>query len=163
MAKPVIYSLDAMSYQEENEIPFTYSGGTIRSSSIRIVEAVNNTVVYEGTQNTASTQYTLPADSVDVTTYGTQYYIQIRITDGDGNRSSWSDTRFAYFITTPTFQFSNVREDTVIKQSYLEASVLYYQLEGEPLQDIIYYLYDSSKNLLLTSGIVYDVANLTYL
>lgn len=162
MAKPVIYSLDAMSYQEDNEIPFTYSGGTIRSSSIRITEAVNNTLVYEGTQNTASTQYTLPADSIDVTQYGIQYYIQIRVTDNDGTRSSWSDTRFAYFITTPTFQFSNVREDAIIKQSYLDASLLYYQLEDEMLLDVIYYLYDSNKTLLLTSGVVYDVGNLTY-
>lgn len=162
MAKPVIYSLDAMSYQENNEIPFTYSGGTIKSSSIRITEAVNNTLVYEGTQNTASTQYSLPADVIDVPTYGIQYYIQIRVTDNDGSRSAWSDTRFAYFITTPTFQFSNVREDAVIKQSYLDVILLYYQLEGEPLQDVIYYLYDSSKNLLSTSGIVYDVANLSY-
>ena len=162
MAKPVIYSLNAMSYQEDNEIPFTYSGGTIRSSSIRITDAINNTLVYEGTQNTASTQYTLPADSVDVTTYGIQYYIQIRVTDNDGTRSAWSDTRFAYFITTPTFQFSNVREDAIIKQSYLDVSLLYYQLEDELLQNVIYYLYDSSKNLLLTSGIVYDVTNLTY-
>ena len=162
MAKPVIYSLDAMSYEEENDIPFTYSGGLIQSSSIRIVEAVNNTVIYEGTQNTASTQYTLPADSVDVTTYGTQYYIQIRITNSDGTKSSWSDTRFAYFITTPTFKFSNVNENAIIKQSYLDANILYYQLENEPLQDIIYYLYDSSKNLLITSGIVYDVETLSY-
>ena len=162
MAKPVIYSLDAMSYQESNQIPFTYSGGTINSSSIRISEAVNNNVVYEGTQNTASTQYTLPANAIDVTTYGTQYYIQIRVTDTDGSRSSWSDTRFAYFITTPTFRFSNVLDDAVIRQSYLDATVLYYQLEGEPLQNIIYYLYDSSRNLLFTSGINYDVSNLNY-
>ena len=42
MAKPVIYSLDAMSYQVDNIIPFTYLGGTIKSSSIRVSEAVNN-------------------------------------------------------------------------------------------------------------------------
>lgn len=162
MAKPVLYSLDAMSYQEDNEIPFTYSGGIIKSSSIRITEAVNNTLVYEGTQNSGKMQYTLPADSVNVTEYGIQYYIQIRVTDNDGVKSSWSDTRFAYFITTPTFQFSNVREDAVIKQSFLNATLLYYQLEDELLQDVVYYLYDSSKNLLLTSGIVYDVANLSY-
>ena len=162
MAKPIVYNMDAMSYQEENEIPFTYSGGTIKSSSIRIIEAVNNIVVYEGTQNSASTQYNLPADSINVTQYGIQYYIQIRVTELDNTKSSWSDTRFVYFITTPTFQFSNIREDAVIKQSYLNAILLYYQLEGELLQDVIYYLYDSRKNLLLTSGIVYDVINLSY-
>ena len=162
MAKPIIYSLDAMSYLVQNEIPFTYSGGTIKNSSIRIIEAINNTTVYEGTQNTASTQYSLPAESVDVTTYGTQYYIQIRITDMNNNRSTWSDTRFAYFITTPTFRFSNVQEDAIIRQSYLDASVLYYQLEGELLHNIVYYLYDSSKNLLLTSGVSYNVSTLAY-
>ncbi len=162
MAKPVIYSLDAMSYEEDNNIPFTYSGGTIKNSQIRVSETTNNTVVYESTQNSASTQFLIPANSIDVTTYGTQYYIQIRVTDLDNTKSSWSDTRFAYFITTPTFQFSNVLDDQVIKDSYLEAQVMYYQLENELLQNIIFYLYDSAKNLLLTSGIIYDVSNLKY-
>lgn len=162
MAKPVIYSLDAMSYQVDNLIPFTYLGGTIKSSSIRVSEAVNNQIVFEDTQNTASTQFNLEADSIDVTTYGTQYYIQVRVTEMDDTKSAWSDIRFATFITTPTFQFSNILENTVLKQSYFNASLLYYQLENELLHDAVFYLYDSSKNLLLASPSIYDVSNLEY-
>lgn len=166
MAKPNIYSLNAMSYQETNYIPFTYSGGTIKSSTIRISEAVNNQVLYELTQNNASTQFEIPADTLsasDLTEYGIQYYVQIRVTEMDNTKSSWSDIRFVYFITTPTFQFSNIREDFVVEQSFIEATLLYYQLENELLQNVVYYLYDTAKNLLLTSGIIYDVQDLKYM
>jgi len=162
MAKPVIYNLDAMSYETENIIPFTYSGGLIKSSSIRISSAVDNRVVYEGTQNNGITQYELPANVVNVEQDGTQYYIQIRVTDNDNIKSSWSDIRFAYFISTPTFRFSNIRDDSVIKQSYFDAELLYYQLEDELLHNVIYYLYDSSKTLLVTSGIIYNLNTLSY-
>lgn len=162
MAKPVIYSLDAMSYQQENDIPFTYSNGTIKSSTIRVSEAVNNQVIYEATQNNANTQFHLPADVIDVSTYGTQYYIQIRVKELDNTNSSWSDIRFATFITTPTFQFSNVMDNEVIKQSYLDANLLYYQLENEPLMSAVFLLFDSAKNLLSSSATMYDVSNLTY-
>lgn len=162
MAKPVIYSLDAMSYQVDNIIPFTYLGGTIKSSSIRVSEAVNNQIVYEGTQTNASTQFSLEANSIDVTTYGTQYYIQIRVTEMDNTKSPWSDIRFVTFITTPTFQFSNILENAVIKQSYFDASLIYYQLENELLHDVVFYLYDSNKNLLSSSPSIYDVSNLEY-
>lgn len=162
MAKPNIYTLDAMSYQEVNQIPFTYSGGIIKSSQIRISTATDNTVIYEGTQNNGSTQFTLYEDLIDVDTYGTQYYIQIRVTEMDNSKSSWSDTRFAYFITTPTFRFTNINDDTTLAQSFIEPNLLYYQLENELLNNVIYYLYDSSRNLLVSSGISYDVANLRY-
>ena len=162
MAKPIIYSLDAMSYQVDNLIPFTYSGGVIKSSSIRVSKATDNQVVYEATQDSANTQFLLEADSIDVLEYGTQYYIQIRITESNNTKSAWSDTRFAYFISTPTFQFQNIRDNALIKQSYVTAEILYYQLENEQLMNIIYYLYDSAKNLLSTSGIIYDVKNLQY-
>lgn len=162
MAKPVIYSLDAMSYQVDNIIPFTYLGGTIKSSSIRVSEAVNNQLVYEGTQDSASTQFVLSENSIDVSTYGTQYYIQIRVTEMDNTRSSWSDIRFVIFITTPTFRFSNILDNATIRQSYFDANVLYYQLEDELLHDIVFYLYDSNKNLLVSSPTIYDVSNLNY-
>lgn len=162
MAKPIIYSLDAMSYEEDNYIPFTYSGGIIKSSSIRISKATDNQVIYEATQTSASTQFLLEANSVNVEDYGTQYYIQIRVTESDNTKSSWSDTRFAYFISTPTFQFQNIRDNALIKQSFVTAEVLYYQLENEQLLNIIFYLYDSARNLLSTSGIMYDVNNLQY-
>lgn len=162
MAKPIIYSLDAMSYEEDNVIPFTYSGGTIKSSQIRISVASTNTLIYEATQDNGKTQFELEADTIDVDTYGTQYYIQIRVVETDNTKSAWSDTRFAIFITTPTFQFSNVRPQMIIDQSFFEAILLYYQLEGELLQEVIYYLYDSAKTLLVTSGVRYDTSNLKY-
>lgn len=162
MAKPIIYSLDAMSYQEDNEIPFTYSGGLIKKSEIRISSAIDNTVIYEETQTSASTQFLVPANSIDVDTYGTQYYVQIRVTESNNTKSTWSDTRFAYFITTPTFQFVNLNDDTVLEQSFIDAQLIYYQLENELLQNVIYYLYDASKTLLSSSGINYNVSDLTY-
>ena len=162
MAKPIIFSLDAMSYEEDNLIPFTYAGGLIKSSSIRISTASDNEVIYEGEQISGSTQFLLPANTIDVDTYGTQYYIQIRVTETDNTKSSWSDTRFAYFITTPTFQFVNLNDDTILDQSFIDAILLYYQLEDELLQNFIITLYDSSKTLLASSGIKYDVSNLKY-
>ena len=162
MAKPIIYSLDAMAYEEDNIIPFTYSGGIIKKSEIRISASSNNEVIYSGTQTSGSTNYLLPANSIDVNTYGTQYYVQIRVTENDNTKSSWSDTRFVYFITTPTFRFTNITEDEVIEQSYVDLQLLYYQLENEQLQEVIYYLYDSSKTLLTTSGVSYDVSVLKY-
>lgn len=162
MAKPIIYTLDAMSYEEDNQIPFTYSGGMIKSSTIRISKASDNNVIYEETQTSANTQFFLPANSIDVDTYGTQYYIQIRVTESNNTKSNWSDTRFAYFITTPTFQFLNLNDDTVLEQSFIEATLLYYQLEEELLHEVVYYLYDASKSLITSSGTNYDVSNLTY-
>lgn len=162
MAKPIVFNLDAMSYQEDNKIPFTYSGGMIKSSSIRVFTAITNELIYEATQSSASTQFSIPAYSIDVETYGTQYYVQIKVTENNNTESSWSDTRFAFFITTPTFKFSNIEEDEIFKQSFIQLEVLYYQLEGELLSNIVYTLYDASKSLLSSSKVSYDVSKLEY-
>ncbi len=162
MAKPIIYNLKAMNCEEDNTISFSYSGGLIKSSTIAIRSASDNTLVYTGTYSSARGRYIIPANSIDVSQFGTQYYIQIKVTENDDTESLWSDTKFAVFITSPTFEFSNVEDMMEIHQSYLDAELNYEQADGELLQEYAFYLYDFSKVLLSNSPIKYDVEDMNY-
>ena len=162
MAKPIIYNLKAMSCEEENTITFSYSGGLIKSVTLAVRTASNNTLVYTGTYVTAKEKYILPANSINVATYGTQYYIQIKVTENDDTESAWSDTKFAVFIRTPSFVFSDVTEGMQVHQSYLNTELTYSQSDGEPLQEYAFYLYDFSKELLTNSPVKYDLTDMNY-
>ena len=162
MAKPIIYNLKAMNCEEDNTISFSYSGGLMKSSTIAIRSASDNTLVYTGTYSSARGRHIIPANSIDVSQYGTQYYIQIKVTENDDTESPWSDTKFAVFITSPTFEFSNVEDMTQVHQSFLNAELSYEQNDGELLKEYAFYLYDFSKVLLSNSPIKYDVEEMNY-
>lgn len=162
MAKPIIYNLKAMNSEEDNTISFSYSGGLIKSNTIMIKSASDNSVVYTGTYSSARGRHLIPANSIDVETYGTQYYIQIKVTENDDTESSWSDTKFAIFIRSPRFNFSNVTDMMQVHQSYLEAELSYEQDDDELLQEYAFYLYDYSKIMLSNSPVKYDIEEMKY-
>ena len=162
MAKPIIYNLKAMNCEESNTISFSYSGGLIKKSTISVRSATNNTLVYSGTYNSAREQFIIPANSINVSQYGTQYYIQIKVTENDDTESPWSDTKFAVFIRTPSFAFSNVTDMMQVHQSFLNAELSYSQADGELLQEYAFYIYDYSKELLSNSSIRHDLDDMTY-
>lgn len=162
MSKPIIYSLNAMSCEEDNEISFAYSGGLMKSNTIRLFSALTNELVYEHTETTARNRHVLLADSIDVSTYGTQFNIQIKVTEMDDTESSWSDSRYAIIISTPTFEFEDFEESIDLAQSFLNVSLGYSQAEGELLQSFDFLLYDSSHTLLSQSDTKYDTSDLSY-
>ena len=134
MSKPIIYSLNAMSCEVDNDISFAYSGGLMKKNIIRVYSALTNDLVYEHTEETARNRHVLLANSIDVSTYGTQYYIQIKVVESDDTESSWSDSRFITLITTPTFEFSDLDESIDVAQSYLTVTLNYVQDENELIQ-----------------------------
>ncbi|MBP5470796.1 MAG: hypothetical protein J6Z11_16320 [Candidatus Riflebacteria bacterium] len=162
MAKPIIYNLDAMNCEEENVISFTYSGGLIKSNAIRIKRASDNEIIYEGTYSSAKGIHVLPANSIDVSENGTEYYVQIKVTENDDTESVWSDIRYAMFITTPSFSFEDITNPMTVHQSFLDVSLGYQQAEGEPIQSYEFFLYDQSKSELYASDILYDVENMIH-
>lgn len=162
MSKPIIYSLNAMSCEEENSISFAYSGGLMKSNTIRVYSAVTNDLILEHTEITARNRHVLPANAIDVVTYGTQYYIQIKVTENDDTDSAWSDSRFVTFITTPTFDFEGLTDEVDVAQSYLNVTLNYSQSENELLQEFSFSIYDSLNTLLSSSDIKYDISDLSY-
>lgn len=171
--KPIIHGLNAMSWQEDNTISFSYSGGLIKKVMIKVISALDNIVIYgagdEGddkTITTAKTEYTIPSNSINVNLYGTQYYIQIKVIENNNTESPWSDSVFAIFINTPEFEFANAAGDDdnpmLVDNSYLDVILSYTQNENELLQEYKFYLYNSVKSLISSTENFYDVDNMSY-
>lgn len=171
MVKPIISYLDAISCNEENTIPFTYSGNLIKKVKIKITTSsdIENVIYGEGdgtgvdkTQVRARSIYQLPADAIDVSEYGTRYYIQVKVIENDDSESLWSDPRLVTIITSPIFKFDNVEAEDTITHSYLDAILNYSQSENELLQSYQFYIYDNNHILLSSSDVLYDISSLSY-
>ena len=162
MVKPKLYNLTAMSSQEENIIYFSYSGGLMKKNIIEVRRASNNSLAYTGETVTARGEHKIPANSINVASLGTEYNIRIKVIENDDTESLWSDDKFAIFIRKPIFEFSNVEDEMEINQSFLDAELSYSQADGELLQEYSFYLYDSKRQLLTVSDVMYDTEDMHY-
>lgn len=161
MAKPIINSLKAMSCADKNVISFTWSGNTI-SSSTMIIQTQDMAHEYVVTSTNPKPECILDENLIDVTKYGTQYMIKVKVVDTDGNESPWSDSVFAMFITPSKIKITNLVENQKITISNLEVEASYFQDEGERLKEYEFILYDGNGQRISSSEINHDVADIKH-
>lgn len=162
MAKPIINITSAVSCEDDFAVKFTWNGSLIKSNYIRICSAITDNVIYEHTVSSGKYEHIVPANTIDVDLYGTQYYAQVKVVDLNGVESSLSDKCYLTVIHAPKFKFSNITDGQKIINSacYMECS--YSQQDGELLREYQFILYDENKEQINSTEIMYDTTNMFY-
>ena len=153
MSKPILYNLNAWDSSEEKVLSFLYSGNQAFGNICVIKDNLTNQIVYEGTDTTMQLKHTVQAN---ILTNGKLYNVRVAVLDIDNNISEYSDPVLFYCFTTPTFIFSNIEENQIVKNASYQVNAVYEQLENEPLQSWEITLYDTSKSKIQSSGVCYD-------
>lgn len=157
---PILYNISTFDAGNDKSIEFKWEGNQAFKNRCRIRDNVTNSIVYEVEQTTMQLRHIIPANTL---TNGKLYNIQIATVDSAGTVSDYSNSVLFYCFTTPTFNFTNVVNNQVIQNSSYQVSLEYSQPEGETLRSFEIILYDMSKSIINTSGILYTGMNdLTY-
>ena len=70
--------------------------------------------------------------------------------------SDYSSPVQFYCFTYPSFNFTNISTNQIIRNATYQANMSYSQIENEPLESYVIELFDESRNLLQSSGVKYD-------
>lgn len=160
--KAYTYIIDSFDASNDYVIRYYYDGDQ-PYGSICIIKENNEqeNEVYNATQFTMHMEHTIPKNTL---TNGKQYTVTIATVDAQGNKvSEDSDKQLFYCYTQPTFEFTNIKKNQVIRNSSYKVVLKYEQKENELLQSYKIDLYDSNKNLLKTSSVKYDTSDLSFL
>lgn len=144
-------------------IRFSWNGNQVFRNQCIIKSMETGETVYDNT--TDSFKYEHPIDlSLSTMENGNQYIAYIIVFDKDGTPSELQSigTPF-YCFSTPTFQFTNITDGQIIRNSTFRVNCQYAQSEGELLDSWSIVLYDHSKMELSSTGVVYETEDLSYL
>lgn len=152
LTKPILNSVSSWDVANGQTFTFNVIGGDqVVGNTLYIVNNSTNVVVY--TLNTTSYQYKaiVPANAVGLSN-GT-YYSAYVITRNSSNETSVASNSIQFYCyTTPSWAFSNISSGSIVNNSSVAPEVSYNQLQGEALGDYTINLYNSSQNLLASSG-----------
>ena len=151
--KPILYNIQSFDSSMEQIFSFVWNGNQSFGNKLIICE--NNelsTVVYQTEQTTMQLKHTLPANTLK---NGMYYNAKVAIIDIDKNESEYSDPILFYCFTTPTFTFTNLEENQIVRNASYQISMSYNQIENEPVQSWEISLYDMSQSKIQGSGVKY--------
>lgn len=156
LIRPVLLSIPAFDATQEYSFVFTVAeGGTqITGNNLVIKDNVTNTVVYNQTQNTFKYEHTLPANTLE---NGKNYNVTVATIDAQGNKSADSVPVQFWCYTQPSIVISNMPSGNVINTASFEFSFTYTQPENERLNLYEFNLYNTSNQIISTSGVLYAV------
>lgn len=148
-----LYEIKAFDATTIKEFTFNWSGAQSFGNRLVILNNVTNATVYDQTQTTMLLKHTLPANTL---TNGIAYNAVIYSIDSEGVSSTVSNKIIFKCLTTPTWNFTNISTNQIIKNSFIEATLNYSQIEGELLNSYQIELYNSSQSLVYKTEILYD-------
>lgn len=135
----------------EHTLQFRQSGNQIFAHRVIIKDNETNIVVYDQKTDAMNTIIKIPANTL---TNGKWQNYQVSVFDRDGNESPFSNIVILLCIKTPTFYFSNIQNDMLIKNSSIDAELEYQQENGEELNAYRVLLYaDNSTSIVFDSGV----------
>ena len=163
LVQPILYNIAAFDASNIQTFKFFVNGGDRVKSNKLIIKTndANPTVVYEHTVTTFSLENIYDPNDADYPNAlsNGEYYQAIVITYNDDNGGGDSSVESLpiqfYCYTQPVFNFINLPTGNIIEGSNYTFEVQYHQSEGEPLSQYNFSLYDTSNNLVATSGAVY--------
>ena len=154
LTRPILASVPAWDVADGYTFTFTVSGGDQPTgSTIYIFDNATGTQVYTQSVTSFANSITVPANAAGLTN-GTYYYAYVQTT-ASGETSSSSNSVQFYCYSTPVWGFSNIVDGGTVDNSTFVPAVSYVQTEQEPLGAYNILLYDSSQNLLTSSGVTY--------
>lgn len=157
--KPILYKIKTFDATKDNVFKFVWDGNQSFGNICVIRDNTTNEVIYSQSQTTMRLEHNIFSSTL---INGVWYNVVIASIDVNGNVSDYSDPIVFYCLSTPILTFTNIEPNTIIRNASYKVSLFYYQAENETLESYDINLYDNSKNLLQTSGLVYSSNNLEY-
>ena len=158
--KPILYKINTFDATKDNVFKFEWDGnqsfGNICTISTNDTKPI---VTYSMPETTMRLEHHIPANTL---INGKWYNVKIISIDIDNNKSVESDSMVFLCLSTPILSFTNIPDNAVLKNSTYRVTMSYSQVENELLESYTIDLYDRSKNLIQTSGVVYSANNLNY-
>lgn len=157
MAKPIVKKIQPFDGTQDYNIEIAWTGNRSYANKLYIYENKTNNLIWEDKITTFSLQHTIPANTL---ANGNSYVIQASTFDVNDTESALSDKVLFYVFATPNFSFYNLSENVTVAS--LPVSIYYVSPDLEDISTYNFYLYDSTKKLLLQSESLYDQTDISY-
>lgn len=135
-----------------HSLEFLATGAQVFNHEIIITSTITNEVVYKHKTASMSLFVAIPLGTLQ---NGLTYLCKISVFDKDGIQSPYSNSIVLKCLKTPSFNFLNIVEGEIVKNSFCDVILEYTQENDELLNEYRVMLYDSSKGV-----IIFDTGNL---
>lgn len=153
LTQPILNPIAAFDASRANTVSFVVIGGAqVIANRLVITNNRTGSIVYNQTQSTMKLEHNIPANLL---VNGTYYNAVVYTIDSANNESVGSTPIPFYCYTQPTLTIDNMPSSEIIKNGTYEFKGTYAQVEGELLNSYQYTLYDSNKNVLSQSPLIY--------
>lgn len=143
----------------DNVLRFNYSGSQVYANRIIVKDNQTNEVVYDVKTTTMNLIAMIPANTL---TNGNTYNFQLSVFDHEDIESPLSNIVVLKCLTTPLFNFVNVQPSSIIRNSFIDVELEYYQENGELLDEYEVTLYSANKTtVIFASGTKYTGSGMT--
>lgn len=154
LTQPILNSIAAFDATQEHIFSFISIGGDqVLGSQLTIYDNETGTQVYQGNYTSFKFEYPLAAGTL---TNGKYYNATISTINNASEFSEPSNPVAFYCYTAPVLTITNIPASGTIEQSNYTFQGNYVQAEGELLNGYQYTLYDSNKEQISQSAILYD-------
>lgn len=153
LTQPIVNPISAFDATRAHNITFTVIGGA-QVVANRLVISNNETgaIVYNKTTITMKLEHTIPANTL---TNGGYYNAVVYTIDNANNESVASTAVPFYCYSQPVLTIDNIPATETIENGTYTFTGTYIQQEGEILNSYQYTLYDSNKNVLSKTPLIY--------
>lgn len=153
LTQPIVNPISAFDATRAHNITFTVIGGA-QVVANRLVISNNETgaIVYNKTAITMKLEHTIPANTL---TNGGYYNAVVYTIDNANNESVASTAVPFYCYSQPVLTIDNIPATETIENGTYTFTGTYIQQEGEILNSYQYTLYDSNKNVLSKTPLIY--------
>ena len=157
LTQPIVNPIAAFDATMPQVITFLVIGGTqVVGNRIVISDNQTGNVVYNNIVNTMKLAHTIPANTLS---NGGYYNVVIYTIDNSANESAPSTPVPFYCYSQPTLTITNIPATETIGNGTYKFQGNYLQTESEQLNSYQFILYDSNKDILDRSDIIYYQSN----
>lgn len=154
LTQPILNSIAAFDATQEHIFSFISIGGDqVIGSQLTIYDNETGSQVYQGNYTSFKFEYPLPAGTL---TNGKYYNATISTINNSSEFGEPSNPVAFYCYTAPVLTITNIPASGTIEQSNYTFQGNYVQAEGELLNGYQYTLYNSNREQISQSAILYD-------
>lgn len=156
MKRPICPTINSFDATKDYTFMFTSTGGNqVVKNRLLIKNNLTNVVVYDIIKETFRFEQTLPANTL---VNGESYVYTFYTYDIDNNESPQGNFVPFKCFSTAVVEFINLPVGNIINSSNFLFQATYSQAESELMDFAVFNLYDSTDNLLATSGNIYKTS-----
>ena len=153
LTQPILNPIAAFDGMTSQTISFIVIGGAqVIGNRLIISDNQTGRQIYNNTQSTMKLEHTIPAGTLS---NGRYYNAVIYTIDSSGTQSMASVAVPFYCYSQPTLTIDNIPSSETIENGTYQFTGSYLQSEGEALNSYQFTLYDSNKNILSQTPLIY--------